>query len=58
MARRKRLRLRLYVYLGVPLLLSLAGGLYMIPMPGKSYRGALPPLTAEERELETRLRPS
>lgn len=28
----------------------------MIRMPGRSHRGALPPLTGEERELATRLR--
>jgi len=33
-----------------------AGGLFMFRMPGKSYRGPLPPLTAEELELVGRLR--
>ena len=51
MERRKRVRLRLILYVGVPLLVLLAGVLYMIPMPGKSYRGELPPLTAEEQAL-------
>ncbi|MFB3066125.1 MAG: M28 family peptidase [Planctomycetota bacterium] len=56
MEHRKRVWLRLGLYLGVPLFLLLAAALYMIPMPGKSYRGTLPPLTAEERALENRLR--
>ncbi len=41
--------------LGVAALAS--GGLsYMTVMPGESYRGPLPPLTAEEHELAQRLR--
>src|SRR5262245_5503828 len=38
--------------------LALAGGAlyYMTAMPGHSYQGLLPPLTAQERELAVRLR--
>src|SRR5688572_6181800 len=50
---------KLLVLLLVVVILA-AGGyaalLYMTSVPGKSYQGALPPLTAEERALATTLR--
>jgi hypothetical protein len=42
--------------IAVPPLLVIAGGWYMLAVPGRSYRGPLPALTPKERELASRLR--
>ncbi|MHC4224401.1 MAG: M28 family peptidase [Planctomycetota bacterium] len=41
---------------GLPLLFLVIGGWLMIGMPGRSHRGPLPPLTAEETASRERLR--
>lgn len=44
------------VLLGASLGLSILGWVMMIRMPGESYRRVLPPMSGEERRLETELR--
>ena len=46
-----RLPIRLLILLGASLALLILGWIMMIRMPGESYRGALPPLSGEERRL-------
>jgi hypothetical protein len=41
---------------GILLALTVAGGCFMVPMPGKSYRGTLPPLTRDEQLASERLK--
>src|SRR5688500_4611364 len=45
-----------FIALAVVALAIAAGLLYMIPMPGRSHVGALPPLSGEGRALSLRLR--
>ncbi len=48
--------IRVLALLGASLALLLLGWVMMIRMPGESYRGALPPLSGEERLLAAELR--
>lgn len=41
---------------GAALILAIAFGVYMFAMPGKSHKGPLPPLDAEETQLRDRLK--
>ncbi|MHC4933041.1 MAG: aminopeptidase, partial [Planctomycetota bacterium] len=48
--------MRAAIVIGVPLLLLVVGGWLMIGMPGRSHKGPLPPLTADETASRERLR--
>jgi hypothetical protein len=54
--RGRRAWIRLGLLVGVPSLVVLLGGAWMISMPGESHAGPLPPLTDAETDLSTRLR--
>jgi hypothetical protein len=52
----RRAWIRLGITWGVILILAVGFGVYLMDMPGKSYRGALKPLTAEEKEIRDGLK--